>query len=322
MPPPLAHRPRLSVTSVRLADELDVAADPTLTARPDEIVLVVGQPVLGRARLDCSSGMPRLLAHEVAPGLPERDRGDLETMLRFAAAGLIRDAGASAPGDGERPPPSPRDAVSVLPLRDGPDGIEAFVQHRVATMDFAAGAVVFPGGRVDPGDLAAGAALTIDPALIDAHEAAWRHTAALPGGARTLLATACREVAEETGAVLDPSRLVPWDDWITPVGYPRRFDVRFLLYAAPPAEQAAFGHTTTEAHRSEWLPLAEIVRATEAGRLALLPPTRTLVDELSALASVADVLALRPTIAAVEHDLTPRRPRPAAGARAGVRGDV
>ena len=31
-------------------------------------------------------------------------------------------------------------------------GLEVFVQHRVSTMDFAAGAVVFPGGRVDPVD--------------------------------------------------------------------------------------------------------------------------------------------------------------------------
>ncbi len=45
-----------------------------------------------------------------------------------------------------------RPAVSVIMVRDGDSGLEAFVQHRVTTMDFAAGVVVFPGGRVDPVD--------------------------------------------------------------------------------------------------------------------------------------------------------------------------
>lgn len=49
-------------------------------------------------------------------------------------------------------PVTPRVAVSVVPLRDGPGGLEVFVQHRASTMDFAAGAVVFPGGRVDDVD--------------------------------------------------------------------------------------------------------------------------------------------------------------------------
>ena len=106
---------------------------------------------------------------------------------------------------------------------------------------------------------------------------------------------------------------MPWDDWVTPIGNPRRFDVRFLLYAADPADPTAaglrFGHTTTEAHRSEWLPLADVVRRTERGELALLPPTRTLVDELCALGTVAAALARRPAITAVHHDLTPSRPR-------------
>ena len=237
--------------------------------------------------------------------------------------------------------PTPIDAVSVIPVRDGPDGIEGFVQHRVATMDFAAGALVFPGGRVDAGDLAAGARLVLPRGLAAAHARRWRHTGSVrwaaadagqPTGsaaaegapaartdqvsARTVLATGVREVAEETGAHIDPARLVPWDDWVTPVGNPRRFDVRFLLHPADPGEQAAYGHTTSEAHRSEWLPLAAVVRATEAGEVALLPPTRALVDELAALGTVAAALDLRPDITTVRHDLAAPRPRPPGDRRA------
>ncbi len=304
---------RLSITSVRHADARDLHADPGLVAAAGEIVLVVGEPVVGHARVALGAS-PRLTALDVQSGPGQLARDDVATMLRLAAYGVIRDAGGmplgESPSDAAPPP-----AVSVLPVRDGPEGIEAFVQHRVATMDFAAGALVFPGGRIDPADRARGEALVLPEGIVEAQERAWRHTAPVPGGARTLLATAVREVAEETGAVLDPRRLLPWDDWITPVGYPRRFDVRFFLYPldgsgdARAVESGAFGHMTTEAHRSEWLPLARVVAATEREVLQLLPPTRTLVDELSALGTVAAACAVRPSVRPVRHDLAARRPR-------------
>ena len=56
-------------------------------------------------------------------------------------------------------------AVSVLMIRDGATGLEVFVQHRVSTMDFAAGVVVFPGGRVDPIDEQTAAAIEMPGAI-------------------------------------------------------------------------------------------------------------------------------------------------------------
>lgn len=212
--------------------------------------------------------------------------------------------------------PEPMPAVSVIPLRDGPRGLEAFVQHRAATMDFVPGMVVFPGGRVDPQDVAAGDALDLPAGLAAQHAARWRHTgyagAASPRReqrARTLLATGVRELAEETGLFVAPQRLVPWDNWVTPAGHPKRFDVSFL---ALPIEQDALAHTTTEATDSEWLAVDELVRQSQDGPLAMVAPTRTIVDELQALGSVEAVLRLRPEIHAVRNDMTPTRPRPSA----------
>ncbi|MGO4244298.1 NUDIX hydrolase, partial [Janibacter sp. RAF20_2_2] len=111
-----------------------------------------------------------------------------------------------------------RPAVSVIPLRDGPAGPEVFVQHRQPTMDFAAGAVVFPGGRCDPGDVAKGAALAVSDAILVDHVHRWRHLPVAQdrqADARTLLATGLRELAEETGLVADPELLLPWDRWVT-----------------------------------------------------------------------------------------------------------
>ena len=208
--------------------------------------------------------------------------------------------------------PAPIPAVSVIPLRNEPHGLEVFVQHRASTMDFVPGAVVFPGGRVDPQDHETAGALALPADLVSEQCRRWRHTAYGAGGTaeehvRTLLATAVRELAEETGVVVAPSRLVPWDRWVTPVGYGKRFDVSFFVL---PVERDTLAHTTTEATGSEWLPLDELVSRAEARELALVPPTRTIVDELQQLGSVESVLALRPVIQTVRHDLTPLRPRP------------
>lgn len=210
-----------------------------------------------------------------------------------------------------RDEPTPIPAVSVIPVRDGPAGLEVFVQHRVATMDFVPGAVVFPGGRIDPVDQAAGAALRLADDLVTEHVRAWRHTAYEVLGdertaARTVVACGIREVAEETGAAIDPTRLIPWDDWETPIGVPRRFDVRFLVLPVDSAEQmAAFGHTTTEAHLSEWMPAARVEAGAEDGSLLLVAPTRVLVEELATLGTLARVQALRPPMTRVRDDICP-----------------
>src|SRR6059058_4861778 len=46
----------------------------------------------------------------------------------------------------------PRHAATVVLLRDGSAGIEAYLLRRQKTMAFAAGMYVFPGGSVDPRD--------------------------------------------------------------------------------------------------------------------------------------------------------------------------
>jgi 8-oxo-dGTP pyrophosphatase MutT (NUDIX family) len=152
-------------------------------------------------------------------------------------------------------------------------------------MDFVPGVVVFPGGRVDPRDEEEARRRGLDVARV----------------------CGVREVAEEAGALVDPDELVPWDRWVTPVGYPTRFDVQFFVL--PVEDGVEFEHLTGEATHSEWVSVAGLVEATEADRVAMVPPTRTIVDELSAIGSLDAVLDLRPEVAAVRHDLTGPRPR-------------
>lgn len=191
---------------------------------------------------------------------------------------------------------TPVPAVSVLPLRDGAAGLEVFVQYRAATMDFAESAVVFPGGRV----LAGEPPVAVPPA----HATAWAATELPEAG--VLAAAAIREVAEECGVRLEAADLVPWDDWVTPPGGRRRFDVAFFLTAARPGQ--GWRNTTTEAVRTGWRRPTELLRDAGAGTVRLLPPTRTLLTELTSLPDVPAAIAARPRIVPVLHDSG--RPRP------------
>ena len=96
--------------------------------------------------------------------------------------------------------PAPRRAVSVIPVRRRSGELEVFVQHRALTMDFAPGAVVFPGGRVDEGDA--------DPDAPGDEIAAGRRAAA-------------REAIEEAALVLDPAALVTLSHWRPPTSVPK-----------------------------------------------------------------------------------------------------
>ena len=52
----------------------------------------------------------------------------------------------------DKQPPTPLPASTVLLLRDGAEGLEVFMVRRTTKMDFAAGALVFPGGKVELSD--------------------------------------------------------------------------------------------------------------------------------------------------------------------------
>lgn len=197
----------------------------------------------------------------------------------------------------------PRLAASVILLRDGGAGLDVFVQHRVATMDFAAGMVVFPGGRVDEADRQNH---NFPAELLRRHAHAWRlssqadddvDTAAANAG--TLLAAARREVFEEAGIALDPEDLLPWANWVTPPDQPKRFDTFF--YIATPGLGLEPTHQTTEASASAWHPIRQILEQEASLALRLMPPTLFLLREILALGSIA-------AIRAVSRDIVPVHP--------------
>jgi 8-oxo-dGTP pyrophosphatase MutT (NUDIX family) len=215
----------------------------------------------------------------------------------------------------------PRPAATTVLVRDGVDGIETWMMRRVRGMAFAAGAAVFPGGRVDPRDADISVAWTgSDPDTFAAR------FGTDPATARALVTGALRELFEETGILLSeplpaidleqaraavesrelPLALLlaehgcalstgdlhPWARWVTPPFEKRRYDTWFFVVTLPSGVDAA--SVSSEAETAGWLGAREVLDAQARGESLVLPPTRAMLEGLVEAGSVAEVIARAP----------------------------
>ncbi len=221
-------------------------------------------------------------------------------------------------------PASPRDAATVLLLREGDGAPEVFFVQRGAAQRVVGGAMVFPGGRLDDGDRAPDVACDLG-----ADEAARRLGDDDPARALGLYVAALRECLEESGVllatspvaldvvralrdalapgdappvgpllaarsvVLRASALVPYARWVTPAQESRRFDARFFLAEAPAQRDHAV-HDGGETVASAWMTPRRAIARAEAGEIVLAPPPPRTLAELADARTVADALALAP----------------------------
>ncbi len=241
---------------------------------------------------------------------------------------------------GEWEPPPVRDASTVVLLRDASGleatGLETYLMRRAATMAFAAGMYVFPGGRIDEADC------DIDLTWAGEPLDAGRMTAG-QRQARGLIVGAVREVFEETGVLLavddsgrfptedaaweedrtavaesspalaevlgrrglriDPGALPLWTHWVTPEVESKRYDVRFFVAAVPPGQHAR--DVSGEADQVLWTSPGAALGDYSRGHLPMLPPTVATLADLAALPDVATVLA-----SASAREVRPLMPRP------------
>lgn len=147
----------------------------------------------------------------------------------------------------------PTPAATVVPLRDGPAGLEVLLLRRNARGMFA-GMWVFPGGQVDSADHAGAPIGPDDDAEI--------------AGARR---AAIREAREEAGLDLREQDLVTLSFWIPPPDAPRRFATWFFLAEASGEVVIDEG----EIHDHQWLSPRAAMEARDAGEVEMAPPTFT-----------------------------------------------
>ncbi|MBL8770276.1 MAG: NUDIX domain-containing protein [Phenylobacterium sp.] len=214
-----------------------------------------------------------------------------------------------------RQPAETKPAATILLLRDDPE-FEVLMVKRHHQIDFASGALVFPGGKTHAGDH--------DPAWAD-HCVGWDR---FDSEQRALRIGAIREAYEEAGILLaegldgsdfaevcDPQvrsavdrgetpfldvvkdlgvrlrldALTVFARWITPTMMPKRFDTWFYAVRAP-ADQLAVADGR-EAVDAEWITPAEVLRLADAGERTVIFPTRMNVQLLAEATSASDCVA-------------------------------
>ena len=178
----------------------------------------------------------------------------------------------------------------------GPD--EILMVKRSAKMAFAAGAVVFPGGRVDPDDyrVAGRYGFGVDEADGTARVAALRETLEETGLAVGWPGLAEKEVAEVRRALLDGTLLsdilaargdrialesfVPFARWCPNFKEARTFDTRFYAVAAPPHSHEL---TVEEAEHSHifWASAEETLAMADRGEVSVIFPTRRNLERIA-----------------------------------------
>lgn len=215
----------------------------------------------------------------------------------------------------------PRSAATLMLARDSADGIELFMVVRHHEIEFASGALVFPGGSVSKLDF----------------DSRWRNLAegVTEVGDETLglMAAAAREAFEECGVLfarecrggplVDGARaealgimyrqaieagtlsfadmiqrenliaafdlLVYFAHWITPPHMPKRFDTYFFLAQAP--IDHVLRHDGHEAVDSVWITPAQARADADAQRRTVLFPTLLNLEKLGRHSSVVQAIA-------------------------------
>jgi 8-oxo-dGTP pyrophosphatase MutT (NUDIX family) len=244
----------------------------------------------------------------------------------------------------------PRQAATVLLLRDGAPGLEVYLLRRTRGMPFAGGMTAYPGGGVDDRDG------DIDIGWVGPPPAAWAGAFGCDERiARELVCAAVRETFEEAGVLLagapegtDGPAVVPdvsGDDWeeqrqallsrelsLAELLAGRELAVRadllrpFAHWITPEIEPRRYDtkffaaalpvgqearHVSGEADEASWLTPAAALAEMSAGTRPMLPPTTHTLGQLEPFPDVAAALAGSPPQPL--HPITPRFEKDAGG---------
>jgi 8-oxo-dGTP pyrophosphatase MutT (NUDIX family) len=220
----------------------------------------------------------------------------------------------------------PVPAATILMLRNGATDLEVFMVVRHHQIDFASGALVFPGGKVDSGDsevrsYCEGVDNADDTAvslMVGAIREAFEECGILLARTRGETKVVSGERLEEIEHYRDPLNkgevtiaeflekenlmlacdlLQPFAHWITPDMMPKRFDTHFYLAIAPEDHLAV--HDGRESVDSVWISPTDALTGADDGKYTIIFPTRLNVEMLSesdTVESAMEMAVARPIV--------------------------
>jgi 8-oxo-dGTP pyrophosphatase MutT (NUDIX family) len=198
----------------------------------------------------------------------------------------------------------PAATLILMRLAAGGGAPEILMLERAETMAFAAGALVFPGGRIDPEDEAmaerfpefedAGARIAairetieetgVAPALRPAPDAAALRDALAAGRPFASL-------LDDLDLSLDLGGLTPFARWCPNFREARRFDTLFYLAEAPAGGGTLHSADQTESVHTFWASAQTVLAEIGAGRAKAIFPTRRNLERLARFGSLEEARA-------------------------------
>jgi len=206
-------------------------------------------------------------------------------------------------------------ATLILVREPAVSAPELLMVERAGGMAFAAGALVFPGGRIDQADRQLAEDRGVDPAAVAAIRETLEETAVPAGLAPLPDAATARvlqdelvadrpfaELLRERGLELDAAALTAFARWVPRFHAVRRFDTLFFIARCPPGEWQP-RVIEGECAGAEWLSAAQVLERDRSGEARLIFPTRRTLERLAQHPSFDAIRA-----DALAHDIVPVTP--------------
>jgi 8-oxo-dGTP pyrophosphatase MutT (NUDIX family) len=199
-------------------------------------------------------------------------------------------------------------AATLIVARDRAGAApELLMVERAQGMAFAAGALVFPGGRIDAADRELAGELGVEAAAIAAIRETVEETAVPVGLGPVPSAAAAAElqralvsdqpfaeVLRSSGCGLDVGALTPFARWVPKFHAVRRFDTLFFVARCPAGDWQP-RVVEGECSGAAWLTADEVLDRDRRGESRLIFPTRRTLERLAQHSSFeairADALA-------------------------------
>lgn len=223
----------------------------------------------------------------------------------------------------------PRQASTVMLIRDTHPGMEVFMVRRAVQSEFMPDVYVFPGGSVNPDDhqaeQAPGLCMSIPPYMgIDPQERTILGTGiraaairelfeeanvllayqnqkllAIDGQTATRFADYRRAFNSRQGSlitmaraehlILATDRLTYFAHWITPEGMPKRYDTHFFLASAPANQEAIYDQLETS--DGVWINPATALSRYQSNTFPIAFPTYHQLRALENYSSTESIMA-------------------------------